>query len=769
MQVVDGLWSVISGGLRTAATGYDRLVAIGDTTWKDYEVVVPITIHSFDTAGYGPINFLPTVGIFVGWTGHTDNPVAGWQPKAGYKPFGCAGLYEFAQSGFHLSIYDKIDDTGGKQVIFGVPTYFKMQVLSTVSGVLYSFKVWEVGQSEPSAYDLTWQGPLRDPQQGAILLQAHFVDATFGKVSVTPITTDHVPPAISGLAASSGQTTAQIDWQTDESARGRCEYGLTSGYGTVLANATLKTNHSYVLNGLSKYTTYHYRVYAFDAAGNASSSGDQTFTTTGNSTLVSDEFNVQPIDSSLWTVQDPVGDVSISVSGGNLTMALPQSVAHTVTGGGNTMPRILQPAADADFDVQVKLAASFSQPVGGGGIIVDGSASDYLRFELYSDGSSIRAFGGAVTANTPATLFDVPIAANGTAPLYLRLKRERSTWTESYSLNGTTWTAAGRFDYTLDIHHIGLTSRNEGTPPPGITSFFDYFRAALPPLPRLKSPANGASGVGTTMSLAWYSSFGALRYHVQVATDPAFTTGFAVNDSSVTDTIRVLTGLTPYTQYYWRVASANAGGKGPFSVSRRFFTQLPLPNLVTLVSPANLAKVKADSVLCVWRKNPQAGSKYWIEVSDDSLFMFPDLDSSLTDTTKMLRNLTLNQWHYWRVRAGNLSGWGPFSEMRRFYASLTAVSGEQTLPREVTLAQNYPNPFNPATAVEYGLPSASHVLLEVFNTLGQRVALLVNGQQEAGNHRLLFAADGLSSGVYFYRLSVNAGEHVFVRRMTLIR
>ena len=204
-------------------------------------------------------------------------------------------------------------------------------------------------------------------------------------------------------------------------------------------------------------------------------------------------------------------------------------------------------------------------------------------------------------------------------------------------------------------------------------------------------------------------------------------------------------------------------------MSRRFFTQLPLPNLVTLVSPANLAKVKADSVLCVWRKNPQAGSKYWIEVSDDSLFMFPDLDSSLTDTTKMLRNLTLNQWHYWRVRAGNLSGWGPFSEMRKFYASLTAVSGEQTLPREVTLAQNYPNPFNPATAVEYGLPSASHVLLEVFNTLGQRVALLVNGQQEAGNHRLLFAADGLSSGVYFYRLSVNAGEHVFVRRMTLIR
>lgn len=77
------------------------------------------------------------------------------------------------------------------------------------------------------------------------------------------------------------------------------------------------------------------------------------------------------------------------------------------------------------------------------------------------------------------------------------------------------------------------------------------------------------------------------------------------------------------------------------------------------------------------------------------------------------------------------------------------------LPAEYTLEPNFPNPFNPSTIIRYGLPHHSFVTLSVFNTLGQKVAELVNGEVEAGYHEVPFNASTLASGVYFYRLSAS--------------
>ena len=89
------------------------------------------------------------------------------------------------------------------------------------------------------------------------------------------------------------------------------------------------------------------------------------------------------------------------------------------------------------------------------------------------------------------------------------------------------------------------------------------------------------------------------------------------------------------------------------------------------------------------------------------------------------------------------------------------------LPSGYSLEQNYPNPFNPSTTIRYGLPRKSVVQLTVFNTLGQRVATLVQEEQEAGYHEVKFEASGLSSGVYFYRLT--AGNFVQTRKLLLLR
>jgi YD repeat-containing protein len=84
-----------------------------------------------------------------------------------------------------------------------------------------------------------------------------------------------------------------------------------------------------------------------------------------------------------------------------------------------------------------------------------------------------------------------------------------------------------------------------------------------------------------------------------------------------------------------------------------------------------------------------------------------------------------------------------------------------------SLSQNYPNPFNPSTTIRYVLPNRSHVMLTVFNTLGQQVALLENDEQEAGYHEIKFDGSGFSSGVYFYRL--RAGTYVETKKLLLVR
>jgi len=97
--------------------------------------------------------------------------------------------------------------------------------------------------------------------------------------------------------------------------------------------------------------------------------------------------------------------------------------------------------------------------------------------------------------------------------------------------------------------------------------------------------------------------------------------------------------------------------------------------------------------------------------------------------------------------------------------SASAQAGE--LPREFDLAQNFPNPFNPSTVIRYALPVKSHVLLTVHNLLGQLVATVVNGDQDAGFHDVRFDALNLASGVYLYRLE--AGKFIETRKLTLIR
>lgn len=99
---------------------------------------------------------------------------------------------------------------------------------------------------------------------------------------------------------------------------------------------------------------------------------------------------------------------------------------------------------------------------------------------------------------------------------------------------------------------------------------------------------------------------------------------------------------------------------------------------------------------------------------------------------------------------------------------VTSVSqiGSET-PQSYSLHQNYPNPFNPETKIRFNIPKSGFVTLEIFNTLGERVDLLVNEELSRGSYEVNFNGANYKSGVYFCRLT--AGNFSESRKMILIK
>ncbi|RMD92843.1 MAG: T9SS C-terminal target domain-containing protein [Calditrichaeota bacterium] len=89
------------------------------------------------------------------------------------------------------------------------------------------------------------------------------------------------------------------------------------------------------------------------------------------------------------------------------------------------------------------------------------------------------------------------------------------------------------------------------------------------------------------------------------------------------------------------------------------------------------------------------------------------------------------------------------------------------VPKTYVLDQNFPNPFNPTTVIRYGVPKTTHVRIEVYNIVGQRVAVLVNERKYPGFYFVQMDAQNLASGMYFYRLKTDEFEKV--RKMLLVK
>jgi hypothetical protein len=107
-------------------------------------------------------------------------------------------------------------------------------------------------------------------------------------------------------------------------------------------------------------------------------------------------------------------------------------------------------------------------------------------------------------------------------------------------------------------------------------------------------------------------------------------------------------------------------------------------------------------------------------------------------------------------------------QILQLYNVKSAVMQERNIANQFRLQQNYPNPFNPVTNISYTIPATLPVTLDVYNTLGELVATVVNETQTIGTHTATFDGADLPSGIYFYKLQAGDILHE-MKKMMLVK
>lgn len=300
-----------------------------------------------------------------------------------------------------------------------------------------------------------------------------------------------------------------------------------------------------------------------------------------------------------------------------------------------------------------------------------------------------------------------------------------------------TWGAGSDGDYSLRL--------SKGTGYGGLTIEF--------------SGDDDMTGPAVTTSAAY---IGTLRFPIL---DAAATAQLTWRGILVTTQVTKL--LNPGSDITWTEITASGSFLPP--------SEMPLP--ITLSSFAGKVAESGHGVQLTWRTQSEVNN-YGFTVQrklqqDDAFVDVPNAfiegkgttvdpqDYSFTDTSVPAAGT-----YAYRLKQQDLDGTVHYTQSVIVVVTLTDVA--ETAPREFRLLQNYPNPFNPSTMLKFAVPATGQATMKVYNTLGAEVATLYDGMAEAGRYyAVTFDAAGMSSGVYFYRLTTE--QKTEVRRMLLMK
>jgi len=315
--------------------------------------------------------------------------------------------------------------------------------------------------------------------------------------------------------------------------------------------------------------------------------------------------------------------------------------------------------------------------------------------------------------------------------------------------------------YFWRVQAVGVDGASEFSAPFSFSLFAEDECGTDPPA--LLTPLNGAAGVSDVVNLLFAPAPGAVRYNVQVATDPSF--GGIVFSANVPKSPVPFTAPSSNATFYWRVQSVGPDGMCKYGAAWHFSTSpataadedgIEPPELW---APLNNAVDVPESAQLTF--SPMAGAvRYNVQVATDPafdaiVFMLNIPKPPVTFTAPFPGTI-----YFWRVQTVGSSETSEFSSPWSFTTAGTpgepGFAEETSVPDSVrtlyALHQNFPDPFNPSTTIMIDAPVTGRMRLAVYDLLGREVSQIASGEFAAGRHIFSFDASGLAGGSYLYRV-----------------
>jgi hypothetical protein len=199
----------------------------------------------------------------------------------------------------------------------------------------------------------------------------------------------------------------------------------------------------------------------------------------------------------------------------------------------------------------------------------------------------------------------------------------------------------------------------------------------------------------------------------------------------------------------------------------------PCPSAPELIYPQNRQTIYDQHITFLWAESDSCEC-FMLEVALDRDFNhYIICDSAIVDRGYRAMLPLAGTSYYWRVKAYNQYGWGPYSPILRFFVDLNSdIDDYDVLPDKFIILQNYPNPFNSQTCFKFFVPAEAPAKIMIYDISGALVATLADRNYEKGWHGLHWngkTGDGgqVSSGIYFFSLRSN--DTAITRRFTILK